>query len=131
MTITGGCLCGEIRYEVTGSFLSVMNCHCSRCRRAHGAAFASYAEVSPNQFRFISGEELIGKYGEGKGAYCFCTKCGSNIGAFWEGRIVEVTLGTMNGDPGIRPEYHQHVGSKAPWHEITDDKKQYDEGYVE
>jgi hypothetical protein len=130
MIISGVCLCGEVTYEVSGPFLSVMNCHCSRCRRAHGAAFASYAEVSPEQFRWTSGEELVGKYGDGKGAYCFCTKCGSNLGATWEGEVVEVTLGTMKGDPGVTPEYHQHVGSKAPWHQIVDDKKQYDAGFV-
>ena len=128
MTIRGSCLCGEVTYEVSGSFLSAMNCHCSRCRRAHGAAFASYAEVNPEQFRWISGEDLVTVYRLEKGSYCFCSRCGSNVVATWEGKVAEVTLGTLEGDPGIRPEYHQYVGSKAPWHEITDGKTQYTEG---
>ena len=131
MTIQGSCLCGEVTYEISGSFLSVMSCHCSRCRRAHGAAFASYAEVSPEQFRWLSGKELVSSYGGGKGAYCFCSKCGSNLAATWEGEVAEVTLGTIKDDPGVSPQYHQHVGSKAPWYEITDDKKQFIEGYTE
>ena len=129
MIIQGRCLCGEVTYEVSGPFVSAMNCHCTRCRRAHGAAFASYAEVKPEQFRWLSGEELVSTYGGGKGAYCFCSKCGSNVAATWEGEVLEVTLGTLEGDPGINPDYHQHVGSKAPWHEITDGKTQYDEGF--
>ena len=128
MTIRGSCLCGEVTYEVSGPFLSAMNCHCSRCRRAHGAAFASYAEINPEQFRWSSGEELVRTYGLGKGAYCFCSKCGSNVAAIWEGKVAEVTLGTLEGDPEIYPDYHQHVGSKAPWHEITDCKTQYNKG---
>jgi hypothetical protein len=114
MTIQGGCLCGEVTYEVTGIFLSAMNCHCSRCRRAHGAAFASYGEVKPEQFRWLTGES-----------------CGSTLAATWEGEVLEVALGTLEDDPGISPEYHQHVDSKAVWHDILDDKKQFGQGYSE
>ncbi|WP_372743185.1 GFA family protein [Neptunomonas sp.] len=131
MTIRGGCLCGEVTYEVTGNFLSAMNCHCSRCRRAHGAAFASYGEVKPGQFRWLTGESNVSTYGEGKGAYCFCSRCGSNLAATWEGEVLEVALGTLKDDPGITPGYHQHVESKAVWHDILDDKKQFGQGYLE
>ena len=130
MGIRGSCLCGEVTYEISGSFLSAMNCHCSRCRRAHGAAFASYGEIKPEQFRWLSGQDLINTYGGDKGAYCFCRKCGSNVVATWEGEVVEIALGTLQGDPGISPEYHQHVDSKAPWFEIGDNKKQFEAGYI-
>ncbi len=127
MTIRGSCLCGEITYEVSGPFISTVNCHCSRCRRAHGAVFGSYAEFNPEQFRWLSGEELVRTYGFEKSAYCFCSKCGSNIAATWEGEVVQVTYGTMHDDPINYPNCHTYVGSMASWHDITDGKPQFDE----
>ncbi len=127
MIIRGSCLCGEITYEVSGPFISAVNCHCSRCRRAHGAAFGSYAEFNSGQFRWLSGEKLVKNYGPEKSAYCFCSKCGSNVAATWEGEVVQVTFGTMKGDPRIYPNCHVYVGSKAAWHEIADGKPQYEE----
>ncbi len=45
--------------------------------------------------------------------------------------MLEVALGTLKDDPGITPDYHQHVESKAAWHDILDDKKQFGQGYLE
>ena len=53
--ITGGCLCGELRYEITGPVSIVANCHCTMCRRASGAPFVTWAVVSRNAFRFTAG----------------------------------------------------------------------------
>ncbi len=127
MTIRGSCLCGEVSYEVEGPYLTHWHCHCSQCRRAHGAAFGSYAEIKPENFRWLSGEELVKTYRLDTGGYCFCSNCGSNVAASSKGVIIQVTFGTMEGDPEVYPDEHIFVGSKAPWTSITDELPQHDE----
>ncbi len=128
VAIQGGCLCGEVQYEVIGSLDHAHNCHCSMCRRQHGAAFATYADVSPDAFNWVVGENLIKTYESPAGAgWCFCSECGATLAGTQDGKVVFVTLGTVDGDPGVSPESHIFVGSKAPWHEIVDKQPQYDE----
>lgn len=128
MLIIGACLCGGVRYEIAGPLRDAGNCHCSMCRKAHGAAFATYANVDPETFRWVSGEELLSFYEASPNASrVFCSRCGSTLGATENGRIDSVTLGTIEGDPGIRPRSHIFVGSKAAWHEITDDLAKFEE----
>ncbi len=122
MAITGGCLCGRVRYEINGRLFNADHCHCSRCRRQHGAAFSTYADFNPGDFKWISGEDLVKVYETSSGAgWCFCSECGSSLAGAEKGRITSITLGTVAGDPGIKPESHIFVGSKAQWCEINDD----------
>jgi hypothetical protein len=76
-------------------------------------------------FRLISGEELIRVYrpADDAGVKAFCSQCGSSLfGRTWpEGPEISVRLGALDGDPGIRPEFHTYVASKAPWDELPDD----------
>ena len=58
----GSCLCGEVSYQITGPFKVMGNCHCSNCRKSHGAAFVTWGIIDPDQFRWISGEELVQGY---------------------------------------------------------------------
>jgi hypothetical protein len=53
------CLCGGVKYEITGPLLRLLNCHCSRCRKQHGAAFRSRARVNISDFKWVQGEELV------------------------------------------------------------------------
>lgn len=129
--ITGGCLCGAVRYEVRGKFLRAGHCHCSRCRRHSGAAFGTQGRVRREDFHLVSGEESLTLYGKGEGAMkVFCSTCGSSLlGGTWpDGPEVSIRLGSVDGDPGIRPQYHTFVGSRAVWDEIDDDLPQYEEG---
>ena len=127
--IAGGCLCGAVRYEITGPFLRAGHCHCSRCRKHSGAAVCTQARVRAEDFRLLSGEESLRVYrpAEGAAVKAFCVRCGSSLfGGTWpEGPEVSIRLGSVDGDPGIRPEYHTFVESRAPWDEITDDLPQY------
>ena len=127
MTIKGACLCGKVRYEISGNLFDVSHCHCSMCRRQHGAAFATYADIDPDDFRWTSGEDLVKIYEPPPGGgWCFCRECGSSLAGTDQGKITSITLATVAGDPGIKPESHIFVGSKASWHEITDDLPQFD-----
>ncbi|HJQ98643.1 MAG TPA: GFA family protein [Candidatus Polarisedimenticolaceae bacterium] len=129
--ITGGCLCGGVRYEVRGAFLRASHCHCSRCRRHTGTSHSTQGRARRSDFRLVSGEELVRVYApDGGGAVkAFCLVCGSSLfGGKWpEGDEITIRLGSVDGDPGIRPQFHTFVASKAPWDEITDDLPQYAE----
>ena len=128
MSIAGACLCGGVRYEIDGQLLDAGNCHCSMCRKAHGAAFATYANVNSSEFRWTCGEELVSSYECSPNASrIFCRICGSTLGATENGQIDSVTLGTVDGDPGIRPRSHIFVGSKAAWHDISGPLPQFEE----
>ena len=126
--LTGGCLCGSVRFEISEPLADAGSCHCSMCRRAHGAAFATFAAVKPGSFKWVSGEDDVGIYQSSEEGYrAFCRKCGSPLGAMQKGELTWVTLGTIEGDPGVRPQAHIFVASKAPWFEINDDLPQFDE----
>jgi len=126
--IKGGCLCGAVRYEITGALGVTGHCHCSTCRRSHGAAFATWATVEPVQFRWTSGADEITEFDSSPGLKrCFCRRCGSPLAITESDGVHGIVLGTVDGDPGVRPLAHMFVGSKAPWHEIADDLPQFDE----
>lgn len=128
MAIKGGCLCGRVRYEITGSLFDASHCHCSMCKRQHGAAFSTYAGFKPDDFKWTSGEEFVKVYETLKGGgWCFCRECGSTLAGSDNGKITTVTLGTVEGAPGIKPGSHIFVGSKAQWYEIRDDLPQFEE----
>ena len=127
-TVTGGCLCGGVRFEVDPPFLRAGHCHCSRCRKHSGTFGLTQARVARAQFRLLAGAELVRVYGKGQGAVkAFCSVCGSSLfGGTWpDGPQVSIRLGAFDGDPGIRPQFHTYVGSRAPWDEITDTLPQH------
>ena len=128
MTIKGGCLCGKVRYEVRGALFGVTHCHCSMCRRQHGAAYATYAQFKPGDFQWTSGEALLKTHETpARAGWCFCGECGSSLAGTNAGAVTSITLGTVEGDPGIVPEAHIFAASKAAWHEIHDGLPQFDE----
>jgi hypothetical protein len=127
--INGRCECGRIRYEVDGNIEDFSHCHCSQCRRLHGAAYVTFAGVSRARFRYVSGESDLKVYASSDfNDRVFCAECGSNIlvDPKQEPETLYICMGTVDGNPPCPPGYHAFVGSKAPWHEITDDLEQYD-----
>ena len=128
--LSGRCLCGAVEYEVADAFGYALNCHCSQCRRATGAAFKPFAGIERNKLRIKRGETnlLIYGDGDGEGAHdAHCRKCGSLLySVVREGKFVHVTLGTLVDEPSIRPTAHIFVGSKAAWYTIADDLPQYE-----
>ena len=122
----GSCLCGAVTYEVSGSFIHIGNCHCSMCRKSHGAAFATWGIIDPQQLRWTSGESEIRAYESSPGRQrLFCSHCGSPLASAHDGAVGEVVLGTLDDDPGARPMEHIFVESKASWHEVSDGLPQF------
>ena len=131
--IHGSCLCRGVRLEIDGELSVASHCHCSMCRKAHGAAFGTYATARTADFRIVTGAELIARYRSSPDVLrTFCARCGSTLQWLRESKpeLVELALGVLDGDPGVRPAYHIHVGAKAAWHEITDGLPQYRAGHV-
>ena len=129
MSITGSCLCGAVRFELTGPVDVINYCHCSRCRRRTGSAFATIVHARIADFRFVSGEANIETFvPEEWNSHSFCRSCGSPVPFLnKEDGEVGIPAGLLDQDPGVRPSLHIMVGSKAPWYEISDDVDGYDE----
>jgi len=79
MAVRGKCLCGGIQFEAASVPVIVL-CHCSMCRKAHGASFVTFVSASRNDFRWVQGEDLITRYNSSaQFAQRFCRICGSNL----------------------------------------------------
>lgn len=127
--IKGHCECSRIQFEIKGQVEDFSHCHCSQCRRMHGAAYVSFAGVPKKNFYFRSGENYLANYRSSvNGERTFCPRCGSNIFVALDDEpdTLYVAMGVIDGHPPLPPGYHIYVGSKAPWHEIDDDLRQYD-----
>jgi hypothetical protein len=127
----GSCLCRGIRYEISGKLTDARNCHCSMCRKAHGAAFRSRASVRTADFRLVSGDDLLTFFESSPGNHRgFCRVCGSPIVSKFDAypSVLGLPLGALDDDPGIRPAMHVYVTDKAPWHVISDDLPQFTQG---
>jgi hypothetical protein len=127
-SVLGGCECGAVRYRVERAFLYAGNCHCSRCRAATGSAFKPYAGIERTKLALCAGAELLMTVGAPDAHDVRCSRCGSLLySVVRDGEYVHVAMGSLREDPGIRPRAHIYVGSKAPWHEITDELPQFQE----
>lgn len=123
LPLTGGCLCGGVRFELDEAPVFASYCHCTRCQRRTGTAASAQARIVPGSLRILSGEELLGAFEPEDGApKVFCTACGT---ALWsrgsDGQVMSVRMGAFDEDPGVRPSYRQYVAYAAAWEPIPDD----------
>ena len=126
---TGSCLCGTVRFSISGGIRNIIFCHCSQCRKAQGTAFATNGIVNEHDFRIESGEDVLSQYESSPGqTRYFCKICGSPMLSRNTAKPgqVRVRLGTIESDITERPQAHIFVGSKANWETITGDLPQYD-----
>ena len=123
LPLTGGCLCGGVRFEVSEPPPLALYCHCRRCQRRTGTAASANARIDPASFRLLAGEELVRAYQPDDGwTKSFCSACGSALFARSpDGEEMSVRMGAFDSDPGIRPSVRLHVSSAASWEPIPDD----------
>jgi|SRR5271165_2934938 len=122
--LQGGCLCGGVRYEITAPLSSAGYCHCTHCQRRTGTASSLNGRVPQEGFELLQGGELLRAYQPPGGRpKLFCADCGSALfsGEPLTDEQVTVRLGTLDGDPGIRPQYRQFVASAVEWEPIPED----------
>ena len=128
----GSCLCGGIRFEIDEFVARTGNCHCTMCRKFHGAAYATIAEAKNNHFRWTCGESLLKGYTAENGTTrSFCSNCGSSLtfsSPNADPDLVEISLGCFDDEVPIRPDAHIFVASGAKWAAPDDDLPQYEAG---
>jgi hypothetical protein len=124
-TIQGGCLCGEVRFELTAPPVVAGYCHCTRCQRRTGTGSSAQARVDGRTLRIVSGEELIGGWLPPTGGFekCFCVRCGAHLFSRNPDDPLQMSIrmGAFDSDPGVRPTYRQYVAYAAVWEPIPDD----------
>jgi hypothetical protein len=127
--VKGSCLCETVRYDASGPFDMMMSCHCSRCRKHHGSAFATFVSTPLASFRWLAGEDAIVSYASSpQGIRNSCGICGSVLPLPMPSHgLAFLPAGPLEGDLGITPQCHVFVGSKAPWYTITDTLPQHEE----
>jgi hypothetical protein len=115
---TGGCLCGAVRYEVTGPLRDVVVCHCTMCRKAHGH-FGAYTAAPKQGLRLLEARGLKWYRSSDVARRGFCCECGGTL--FWEasGRdTVSIAAGTLDAPTGLRTALQIHVESAGDYYDI-------------
>ena len=124
-TLTGGCLCGGVRFELTAPPLSAGYCHCTRCQRRTGGGSSAQARVDGRTFALLQGDELVKCWRHPEGGFekCFCRECGAHLFSRNPDDPFQmaVRMGAFDTDPGIRLTWRQFVAYAAPWEPIPDD----------
>jgi hypothetical protein len=120
----GSCLCGTVRFEVTEDFETVVQCHCTNCKRISGGNGTVSGRVRSAAIRVLDGEDAIRTYQPPEGtAKSFCSECGSNLfGGGWPASpYTSVRLSALEGPFDRAPEAHTFVRSVAAWETLPDD----------
>ncbi|TNH82730.1 hypothetical protein CF139_19855 [Aeromonas hydrophila] len=127
-SLTASCLCGAVALSLPDRFDYLGNCHCSECRKFSGADYAPVGGLDGALVTITRGEEAISRFQKSpETTLAFCRQCGSSL--FSEKRSsgkLNLRLGILDTAPSQRPGCHIFVGSKAPWHEITDELPQFE-----
>lgn len=118
-TLKGSCLCGAVRYEVTGEPQRFFHCHCSRCRKATGTGHASNLFLQPGSLKWASGEGQLRsfKVPEAKRfTNVFCATCGSRLPRQIQGSdAVIIPAGSLDDEAPLKPQARIFYGSRASW----------------
>jgi hypothetical protein len=125
--IRGSCICGAVRFEID-EVHALTHCHCTNCRKLSGAAFASYAHVDADKFRFVAGEGRTVAYESSPGSFrrrCEVCGCQTPSRAAYL-KTISIPAGLLDDDPNVRPRLHVFTSSRAPWWTIADDLPQHE-----
>ncbi len=123
----GSCACGQIRYRAIGPLTQMIHCHCSDCRKRHGAAFATHVGVARARLTFVQGQDMLQHFRNESGTRrWFCRHCGSKIVSEADGwRETYFTAGTLDTPLAAPAQMHIFVRSKVSWYEICDGHPQH------
>jgi len=124
-TLTGGCLCGGVRFELEAPPTDAGYCHCTRCQGRTGGATSAQARVDGTTFELLFGNELLTWWRHPDGGFekGFCNRCGAHLFSRDpdEHATLNVRMSAFDGDPGVRPSYRAFVPFAAAWEPIPDD----------
>jgi hypothetical protein len=122
-TVSGSCFCGAVRFSVDLPTMFCGHCHCSMCRRSHGAGYVTWLAVQRAQFRLESGKSELSEFrSSDHGRRSFCRRCGSSL--FCESShqldIVDIVLANMHGPIDRQPQCHVYFDDRADWVVVDD-----------
>jgi hypothetical protein len=124
--LEGGCLCGAVRYRVTGKPYHLTHCHCGTCRRAGGAAFVTWFSVKPDEFQLLQGvpTEFASS---ARVIRSFCSKCGTPLTyrLVAQSEEIDITLCSLDQPEALTPEDHTWMSSRLPWVRLCDGLPQH------
>ena len=131
--LTGSCLCGGVRFELTSAPASASYCHCTRCQKRTGTAASANARIDGNTFQLTQGRELVRTWRHPDGGFekAFCGECGAHLFSRNpdDPSQMGIRMSSFDGDPGVRPSSRQFVAYAASWEPIPDDGlERFDEG---
>lgn len=122
--LTGGCMCGAVRWELSEPPIGAGICHCTRCVRRTGTASSYSALALKANLEVASGEDSLGVYAPDEGWHkYFCGECGSAVFTLNpdQPELVGMRMGGFDGDPGVRPRFHQFTNYAPVWAPVPDD----------
>lgn len=122
-TVSGACFCGVVRFQVELPSLFCGHCHCSMCRRAHGAGYVTWFAVPNERFKFLRGPDRLVRYrSSDHGTRSFCGTCGSTL--FCEStrhpNVIDIVLANMEGKIDIAAQAHFYFDDRADWVQVLD-----------
>jgi len=129
-TACGSCVCGAVSYRIEGPYRGFQYCHCSRCRKKTGSSNCANLFVPVGQFTWERGEDSVKRYELPAAKWwstAFCTECGSAVP--WltrNGKVMIVGAGGLDDDPGERPAFSIHYGSRPPWYVHVSDLEMHE-----
>lgn len=132
-TITGGCLCGDIRYEINGEPVRAAHCHCDDCRRATGASFATNVFFKDEDVKITKGSPKRFQHKADSGNTLtkeFCGNCGSQLFGIGSGStgIRHVKVGTLDDASFVKPQIEVFTSRKLPFIRLSDETEHFEKG---
>ena len=126
-SLEGGCLCGALRFSISGPLGPIGHCHCRTCQKGQSAAFATTARVAWDDFEWQSDESELRSYESTLGKKrSFCARCGSKLFAAWDGEDeLILRLGVLDSDPGTRPLVHIWTDHIQDWFDLRSSLPQF------
>jgi len=125
LPITGGCLCGAVRFEVTERPIEAGYCHCTRCQRRTGTAASPQARIDGRAFRLLEGEELVKAWRHPDGGFekCFCSQCGAHLFSRNpdDHSHMSIRMSAFDVHPDVPLSFRTYVSYAASWEPIPDD----------
>ncbi len=123
-SVSGKCFCGAVRFEIDFPTMFCAHCHCSMCRRAHGAGYVTWLGVPFEQFRVVAGTDRLVRYrSSDHGTRSFCGTCGSTL--FYEStqhpEAIHIVLANVDAPIDRAPQFHVFFDNRAPWVQVSDD----------
>ena len=124
-SVTGGCLCGAVRFELTQPVTAAGYCHCRRCQKRTGTSSSAQARIDGRTFKLLRGGEFVQAWRHPDGGFdkCFCRECGAHLFSRNPDDEVQmsVRMSAFDGDPAVRPSWRAFVAYAAPWEPVPDD----------